>query len=98
MCSERAGSSLGVIFITEIIFVGKPGIVMIGREHQRSAALPAADKFRSQQVARHRIADAIRITGGLIKKVPELGDMLSQLAEHQISAVASKIVHSGCTT
>ena len=77
--------------VGEVVCLGERGIVVGGRERERCAAWPAPDHLCREPRPADGIGAAVRAFRGAVEKAPEALDILAQLAEDEVGAVAPQI-------
>lgn len=88
--AERAAQAAAVVGEREDVGVGEGGVIVVA-ERQRGAALPAAYHARSQELGGSGVGRAVGALGRPSQVRPEGDDVLGQLPEDQVGAVASEV-------
>ena len=77
--------------VGEVVRLGECRVVALGRERERCAARPASDHLRREAEAALRIGAPVRPLRLLVEEAPEAVDVLAQLAEDEVGAVARQV-------
>lgn len=81
--------------IAEVVLLTELGAIAVGRQHERRAARPAADHLAGESYARLPARTAVLSPCRPVAELPEGAHVLTQLAQHQVAAVAAEVAQCG---
>ena len=89
--AERAGQTVGVVAVQEVVAVAGPRVVGVRRQNQRRAARPSSDASRRQPDHVAGVFRARAPDGFAFHELPEPRDILLELAVDDVGAVDAEI-------
>ena len=93
MCAPtRAARAVTVVLeVGEVVRLSECGVVAVGCERERCAARPAPDHLRGEAKPALGVGASVRAPRRLVDEAPEGVDVLAQLAEDEVGAVACEL-------
>src|SRR3954453_5913316 len=80
--------------IAEVVLLTELGAVAVGRQHERRPARPTTDHLAGEPNACLAAGTAVGSPCRPVTEFPEAADVLAQLAQHKVAAIAAEVVRA----